>query len=154
MKFGGINMIISIGSDHAGFNTKKIIKENLEKKGYKVIDFGTFNEDSVNYPLFAFKVGESVVKKESEYGIVICGTGIGVSISANKVKGVRCALVTDENTAKLSREHNDANVLALSGRFTPIETNLKIVDLFLKTPFANGRHCTRIDLISEYERNH
>ncbi|MDN5304017.1 MAG: ribose 5-phosphate isomerase [Fusobacteriaceae bacterium] len=107
---------IALGADHGGYELKNIVKEYLKNNGYEVIDFGTNSSDSVDYPEFAHKVGNSVVNKEADFGIVICGTGIGISIAANKIKGVRAALCHNVWTAKLTRQHNDANVLAMGGR--------------------------------------
>ncbi|ACO04760.1 MAG TPA: ribose 5-phosphate isomerase B [Persephonella sp.] len=145
-------MKISIGSDHAGFELKEIIKDHLQKKGYEVVDKGTYSKESVDYPLFGEAVGRSVSEGETDRGIVICGTGIGISISANKIKGVRAALCTNEYMARMSRKHNDANVLALGSRVLGIDLALSIVDTFLSTDFEGGRHERRVHLIQNIEK--
>lgn len=144
-------MKIVIANDHKGLKLKNNLIKFLEKKGYEVNNIGTNEEDSVNYPEYAFKVGECVTKKESDLGILICGTGIGMSIAANKVKGVRCALVNNSKDAKLTREHNDANVLALPSNLS-FNVAKKIVLTFLETSFSNEeRHINRINMIKNYE---
>ncbi len=143
-------MKIGIGSDHGGFQLKEIVKKHLIEKGYDVKDYGCENETSVDYPQYGFIVGNAVVSNEVERGIVICGTGIGISIAANKVHGTRCALVNDLFSAKLTRLHNDSNVLALGGRVIGSELALAIVDEWLSTEFEGGRHKKRIDLINNY----
>lgn len=142
---------IAMGCDHAGFDMKEEIKEKLTEEGYIINDLGTYSNESVDYPDFGIKVGESVAKGECDFGIAICGSGIGISISANKVKGVRAALVCDKERASLARMHNNANVLAIGARFTDIKTAKIIVDTFLNTAFEGQRHEKRIDKINEYE---
>jgi len=144
-------ILIAIGSDHGGYNLKMEIIKHLEKNGYEVKDFGTSSCDSVDYPDIALPVAKAVISGECEKGILVCGTGIGISIAANKVPGIRAALCTDSFMARLSREHNDANVLALGGRIIGTELALDIVDVWLKTEFSGGRHKTRIDKISQIE---
>ena len=144
-------MKIGIGSDHGGYNLKKQVKEFLEEKGIEVSDFGTNSSDSVDYPDYAKKVAEAVVNKEVERGIVICGTGIGISIAANKVKGIRCALCTDTYSARMSREHNNANMLALGERVTGVGLALDIVAAWIDTEFLAGRHEKRVNKISDME---
>ena len=140
-------MIVSIGSDHKGYELKSMLKRHLLSKGIKVIDNGTDSEVSVDYPQYAKSVAKSVVSKESDFGIVICGTGIGVSIACNKVKGARCAKVSSSSEAKMSRLHNDANVVALSSA-TKLETAISIIELFINTPFSNEeRHKRRVEMI-------
>lgn len=139
-------MKLAIGSDHAGFELKEQVREYLESKGHKVKDFGAYSTDRVDYPNIGHAVAKYAVD-EDVLGIVICGTGIGISIAANKVKGARAALCHDVNYAKLAREHNNANVLAMGGRFTPMNNAVAIVDAFLTTEFEGGRHQTRIDLL-------
>ncbi|HHU22097.1 MAG TPA: ribose 5-phosphate isomerase B [Clostridiales bacterium] len=143
--------MIAIGSDHGGFALKRAIIEYLEEKGLEYKDFGTFSEESCDYPAYSEAVARSVVSGESEKGIIICGTGIGASIAANKVKGIRCALCGDCYSAEMTRRHNNANMLALGGRVLGVGHALKIVEIFLNTPFEGGRHQRRIDLISEIE---
>lgn len=142
-------MTISIGSDHRGFELKKRLKEYLEKKNNKVIDFGTDSETSVDYPDFAKKVGQSVASGESNFGIAICGSGVGISIAANKVKGVRAVNATNEKVTEMSRRHNDANVLCLGADFVDFETAMKYWDIFSSTIFEGGeRHQRRIDKLN------
>lgn len=144
-------MKIVIGSDHAGYKMKEDVKEYLTKKGNTVIDVGTNSIDSVDYPTFGKKVGVEVTTTKADFGVVICGTGIGISIAANKVKGVRAALVHDKETAKLAKEHNNANVLAFGGRNNTLENAKDILDSFMDAKFED-RHQKRIDLLSELEK--
>jgi len=146
--------IIAIGSDHAAFAFKEEMKSFLLEKGYEIKDFGTNNTESVDYSDYGFIVGESVAKGECERGIVICGTGIGISISANKVKGVRAALCNDIFTSRLSREHNNANVLALGAWVIGSGMAKAIIETWLETGFEGGRHLNRINKISGYEELH
>ena len=138
-------MKISIGSDHAGFDLKEHLKNYLEEEGYEVIDEGTYSLESVDYPDFGKKVGQRVAAKEADRGLVVCGSGIGISIAANKVPGIRCALVSEPLSARLSRQHNDANVLALGGRLIGLEMAKECLKVFLQTDFEGGRHQRRID---------
>lgn len=148
-------MKIVVGSDHAGFELKKYIAEFLQKEGYEVIDKGTFNgEESVDYPDYGFAVGEEVAASKGAKGILVCGSGIGISIAANKVKGIRAALCHNEESAKLSRMHNDANILVLSGR--PISEEKKqeahkLVEIWLATAFEGGRHQKRVFKLDNYK---
>jgi len=140
-------MKIALGADHRGFQYKEKIRKFLQGKGYEVEDFGTFSEDSVDYPDFGLKVAQAVSKEEVDRGILFCWTGIGMCIVADKVKGVRAALCLNEEMAKLSREHNDSNVLSVSAKFNKEEELLKVVEVFLNTPFEGGRHQGRLDKI-------
>jgi ribose 5-phosphate isomerase B len=142
---------IAMGADHAGYPVKESIRKFLEENGYSVDDTGTWSEESVDYPDYALAVGERVAAKRSEYGILVCGSGIGISIAANKVPGIRAALAHDVVTARLSREHNDANVLALGGRIVTAEAAIEMVQVFLGTAYAGGRHQRRIDKITRIE---
>ncbi len=144
-------MKISIGSDHAGFELKEEIKNFLQSNGFEVIDKGTYSKERVDYPIFGESVAKSVVNGEAERGIVICGTGIGISISANKVRGVRAALCTNEYMAKMARKHNDANILSLGARVLGVDLALSIVETFLNTDFEGGRHEHRVKLIDKIE---
>jgi ribose 5-phosphate isomerase B len=144
-------MLIAIGSDHGGFRLKEDIKEFLKEKGYTFRDFGTNSTESVDYPDFARAVAQAVVSGEYARGILVCGTGVGISIAANKVKGIRAALCHDEYTAQMSREHNDANILALGERVTGCGLARSIVEKWLTTEFAGGRHAKRVCKISELE---
>jgi ribose 5-phosphate isomerase B len=145
-------MKVAIGSDHAGFMLKERLKKHLIKLNYEVKDFGTHSKESVDYPDIAFEVARDVSKGKFDRGILICGTGIGMCIAANKVVGIRAALCWDERTAELSRKHNDSNILCLGGRILGEEEAMKIVDVWLTTKFEGGRHLRRIKKISEYER--
>jgi ribose 5-phosphate isomerase B len=140
-------MKVAIASDHAGFAYKQRIVEYLRSAGYEVKDFGTQDEASVDYPIFIRPAAEAVARGECDRGIVLGGSGNGEAMVANKVRGIRCALCWSEDTARWAREHNDANVLALGQRTVPEDVALKIVDLWLKTPFAGGRHTHRVALI-------
>jgi ribose 5-phosphate isomerase B len=143
---------IVIGSDHAGFSVKEAIRKFLETEGYVVDDQGTWSEESVDYPDYGKAVGERVVSRQADLGIAVCGTGIGISIAANKVPGVRAALVHDVMTARLAREHNDANVLALGGRVVTGEAAIEIVQVFLTASYLGGRHQRRVEKIAAIER--
>ena len=142
-------MKIAIGNDHAGVDLKHKIVEFLRKKGHEVTNVGTETLDSVDYPDIAKEVAEKVLSGEVKYGVLICGTGIGISISANKVKGIRAALVHNEFTARLSRLHNDANVIALGARVLGDELAAMCVDTFINTEFEGGRHARRVGKIEE-----
>ncbi len=143
---------IAIGADHAGFRTKEIIKKYLEGANYAVDDVGTFSEESVDYPNFARAVAERVATGKNPLGVLVCGTGIGVSIAANKVDGIRAALAHDSFTARRAREHNDANVICLGGKVVGDDVAVEIVREFLAAQFAGGRHQRRVDLINKMER--
>ncbi len=145
-------MKIAIGADHAGYELKEKIKQRLAQQGVQVTDEGTVSNESVDYPDFAKKVGEDVAGKKADLGLLVCGSGIGMAIAANKVPGVRAANVSSEVEAQLSREHNDANVLAIGARILDENTAWAIVDKWLHTPFAGGRHQRRVDKIGEIER--
>jgi len=140
-------MRIAIGSDHAGFRYKERIKQFLKELEHTVIDFGTFSEEPVDYPLFIRPVAEAVARGEAERGIVLGGSGNGEAMAANRIKKVRCALCWNEEVARLAREHNDSNVLSLGERLIPLETALEIVRVWLETPFQEGRHVRRIQLL-------
>lgn len=145
-------MKIAIGSDHAGYELKGKIAEHLKKQGISIEDYGTNGNNSVDYPDFAVAVAESVSKGKVDMGILICGTGIGMSIAANKFPHVRAALCYDAYSAEMSRRHNNANILVLAGRVLKSDLALKMVDVWLKTEFEGGRHKSRIDKISEIEK--
>src|SRR5467141_4694929 len=141
-------MKISLGTDHAGFHYKEKVKEFLGSLGHEVRDFGTFNEEPVDYPLFIRPAAEAVVRGEYERGIVFGGSGNGEAMAANKVPGVRCALCWNEEAARLSRQHNDANMLSIGQRMIPEELALNIVRIWLETAFAGGRHETRVAMLN------
>jgi ribose 5-phosphate isomerase B len=143
---------IALGADHAGFQVKESIKTYLESNGYAVDDLGTWSEESVDYPDFAQKVASQVAEGRSRFGILTCGTGIGMSIAANKIEGVRAALAHDATTARLAREHNDANVLAVGARVLESEKAIEVVKHFLAAQFTGGRHQQRIDKITQLDQ--
>ena len=143
-------MKISLACDHGGLELKNKIKEHLEARGYATVDFGTFSTVSCDYPDFARPAAQAVASGECDRGILVCTTGIGMSIVANKVRGVRCALLHDLMSARLTREHNDANMMALGQGTTGTKLALEIVDMFLDTQFSEGeRHCRRLSKIEE-----
>ncbi|MCI8514597.1 MAG: ribose 5-phosphate isomerase B [Lachnospiraceae bacterium] len=142
--------MIALGSDHGGFELKKEIIRYLEKNGYEYKDFGCYTEDATDYPVYAKLVGRAVASGECEKGILTCGTGIGIAIAANRISGIRAAVCTDCFTAQATREHNDANVLALGGRVVGVGLALKITETFLTTEFSEGeRHIRRIRQIED-----
>jgi ribose 5-phosphate isomerase B len=143
---------IALGSDHAGFELKQAIKPVLEAEGHEVLDVGTDSEESVDYPVFASKAAHLVADGEAERGIVVCGSGVGVSIVANKVNGIRAVNAHDPEEAEISRRHNDANVLALAGRRLTEAEAETIMSRFLETGFEGGRHERRVEEISAVER--
>lgn len=143
--------MIAIGADHAGYEAKEVLKKYLESKGIEFKDFGTYSKDSCHYPIFAEQVARSVATGESEKGILVCGSGIGVSIAANKVKGIRAALCYEPELAEMSRKHNDANVICFGARFSDIKKMQEMIDIFLRTDFEGGRHSDRVKLISDIE---
>lgn len=144
-------MLIAIGSDHGGFNLKEEIKKMFVEQNVEFRDFGTYSSESIDYPEIAQKVAQAVVNEECTRGIIICGTGIGVSIAANKIKGIRAALCHDVFSAQMSREHNDANVLTMGERVIGAGLACMIVSTWLNTEFAGGRHGRRVDKISQLE---
>ena len=144
-------MKIAIGNDHAAVELKNEIKTYLEQKGHQVTNFGTDTSDSVNYPEYGEKVGLAVVSGEYDCGILICGTGVGISIAANKVNGVRAAVCSEPTTARLVKEHNNANIIAFGARIVGTEVAKSIVDAYLEAEFQGGRHQERIDMLSEIE---
>lgn len=149
-----ISLKIALGADHAGFAMKEDIKKYLEEKGHKILDCGTTSGDiSVDYPDLGFKAAEAVKNKKVDKGILICGTGIGMSIVANKVQGIRATLCHDQYTAKMSREHNDSNILIIGGRVTVPDVAIAIVETWLTTSFVGGNHKVRIEKIANYEKN-
>ena len=146
-------MRVILGSDHGGYETKMAAIEYLKENNIEFIDLGCYNLESVDYPSYGIKVGEMVRDNEDVIGIVVCTTGIGISIAANKVKGIRCALCFNEKVAMMTRLHNNANVLALPGAYVTKEETKNIVRAFLNTEFEGGRHSRRVDIISEYDNN-
>jgi len=145
-------MEIGLACDHGGFELKEEVKTFLKSMGFKPVDLGTFNEDSVDYPDYGILVAEKISKGEMERGILICGTGIGMSIVANKFPGVRAALVNDLYSSRFSREHTDANILVIGGRIVGRELAKEIVKVWLNTPFAGGRHKRRLEKIEALEK--
>ncbi len=144
-------MRVALGSDHAGFEQKESLKAHLVAQGHEVTDFGTGSDESVDYPDYALLVGREVAEGDADFGVLVCGTGIGMAIAANKITGVRAANVTSPEFARLARQHNDANVITVSGRFVDPEINERIVDEFLATPFEGGRHAGRVAKIASVE---
>jgi len=140
-------MKVVVGSDHAGFELKEAIKAKLIAEGYDVTDVGTDSTESVDYPIYGHAIGKAVAAGEAERGIACCGSGIGISIAVNKVKGTRCALCTSVEMAEMSRRHNDANVLALGGRMISQELAFEIVDKWFSTDFEGGKHLRRINML-------
>jgi ribose 5-phosphate isomerase B len=144
-------MRIQLGSDHAGFALKESVKAHLASQGHEVTDIGTHSEEAVDYPGYAGTVGRAVASGEADFGVLVCGSGLGMQIAANKVRGVRAVQVTDPEFAKMARMHNNANVLTLAGRYTDPKTAGLIVDTFLSTAFEGGRHARRVDGITDIE---
>lgn len=144
--------MIAIGSDHAGFELKEAIRLHLEEKGIAYQDCGCYTADSVDYPIQAKKVCDEITAGRAQLGILCCGTGVGISMAANKVKGIRAACCSDYFSAKYTRMHNDANVLCLGGRVIGAGLACELVDIFLSTPFEGGRHQRRVNQISELEK--
>ncbi|GFP77350.1 ribose 5-phosphate isomerase B [Clostridium fungisolvens] len=147
-------MRIAIGSDHGGFRLKGEVIEHLKLKGIEIKDFGTLTEGSCDYADYAIQVAEAVVTKQFDFGILICGTGIGISIAANKVPGIRAAVCADTFSAHATRQHNDANILAMGERVVGTGLALDIVDTFLSAEFEGGRHATRINKIADIEKKY
>jgi len=140
---------IGLASDHGGFGLKEQLKQYIADKGYEVVDFGTHSEESVDYPQLGAAVPMAILNGEVDRGIIMCGSGIGISITANRFPGVRAALCWDHYTAKMCRLHNDANILAMGGRLITFERAVEMVDVYLETEFEGGRHQRRIDMIDE-----
>jgi ribose 5-phosphate isomerase B len=145
--------MIALGSDHIGYQYKEEIKKYFAKQNIKCRDFGCFSTSRIDYPLIAESVAKSIVKGECEKGILICGTGVGIGIAANKIRGIRAVICSEPYSAKLSRAHNDANILAFGARVIGIELAKMIIDIWLNTSFEEGRHKKRIDLIKAMEDN-
>ena len=146
-------MKVVIGADHAGFADKEKIKRQLDELGVDYEDVGTNSNESVDYPVYAKKVAEKVANGEAEQGILVCGSGNGMQIAANKIHGVRAALAWNEETARLARQHNDANVLSVPARMIPPEEVAKVIKSYLEAEFEGGRHARRVDEISEMEKS-
>ena len=147
-------MKIAVGADHGGFELKEEIKKHLEEKGFEIKDFGTYSTNSCDYPDYALPVAEAVAKKEFDFGILICGTGIGIGIAANKVPGIRAALCSDTFSAHATRQHNDANILTMGARVVGPGLALDIVDTFLSAKFEGDRHIKRIAKIAAIEEKY
>lgn len=144
--------MIALGADHGGFKIKEAVRMYLESEKIEYKDFGTFNEESVDYPVFAAKVGHFVMDGKAEKGILCCGTGIGISIAANKIKGIRAATCTNDFCAEYSRRHNNANILCMGGRVIDEKQAVELAKIFLNTPFEGGRHERRVNEIAQIER--
>ena len=145
-------MKLAIGSDHGGFKLKEGLKQYLSGKGFEIIDVGTYNSDSCHYQEFGAKTAKLVADGICKFGIVVCTTGEGIVITANKVKGVRAGLAYNADVARLMREHNDANVIGFGASYTTLEEACERVDIFLNTQFAGGRHATRVQMINDLEK--
>jgi len=143
--------MIAIGCDHGGLDIKNAIVAYFEEKGVEYKDFGTYTADSVDYPEYAYKVATAVASGECEKGIICCGTGIGVAIVANKVKGIRAATVTNEFCAEMTRRHNDSNIVTMGGRVIDEATAVRLADIFINTPFDGDRHTKRVNMITQIE---
>ena len=143
---------IAIGSDHGGYDQKEEVKAYLKEKGYEVTDVGTDSHESCHYPIFGAEVAKLVAEKQCDFGVVICTSGEGICMAANKVKGVRCGIGYNDEVSKLMRQHNDANVISFGAKFMDTKDVIRRIDLFLNTPFEGGRHQTRVDLISNLEK--
>ncbi len=142
-------MKIAIGSDHAGFRLKEELRRHLESSGHAVLDVGTISEESVDYPDYGLAVGRAVASGQADRGVAVCGTGIGIAIAANKVRGIRAGTPGDLFATRLMREHNDANVIAFGARIAAAPLAIAMVDLFLQTEFAGGRHARRVDKLDD-----
>lgn len=143
--------MIALGCDHGGYNLIVAIKKYLDEKGIEYKDFGTYGTESVDYPIYGYKVATAVASGECESGILCCGTGIGISMSANKVKGIRAAVVTNEFCAEMTRRHNNANIICMGGRISSEEEAVKYTEIFLNTPYEGGRHDNRVGMITKIE---
>jgi ribose 5-phosphate isomerase B len=147
-------MKIGIAADHRGYKLKSSIVNFLRKKGHKVVDYGTYSEKSADYPNFAFQVAQDIVKKKVRFGILLCYTGQGMAMSANKVRGIRAAICMTPEIAQLTRAHNNANILVMSAGFMKFSGNTKkIIEVFLTTKFEGGRHLRRLNIIKKYEKD-
>lgn len=147
-------MTYAIGSDHGGYLLKEALKRHLLESGYDIVDYGTHNQEACDYPTYAKKVAEAVAGGKHSLGILVCGTGIGVSIAANKIPGIRAAAVSDHYSAKYTRLHNNANILCLGARVIGEGLAFELADVFLNTPFDGGRHTKRLDMISDIENEY
>ena len=143
---------VVVGSDHGGIEYKNAIKEHLQKEGYEVIDVGTYTKDSCHYPLFGIEAAKKVASKECDFGVVVCTSGEGISIAANKIKGIRCGIAYNDEVARLMRQHNNANMISFGQAFMNLDDVLKRVDIFLNTEFEGGRHQTRVEMIENAEK--
>ena len=145
-------MKIAVGSDHGGFEYKNAIAKHLKELGHEVIDVGTYSLDSCHYPLYGAEVAKKVASKECRFGVVVCTSGEGISMAANKIHGVRCGIAYNDDVARLMRQHNDANVISFGQKFMTLEDVLRRVDIFLNTEFEGGRHLTRVEMINNLEK--
>ena len=145
-------MKIAIGSDHGGFALKEVVKNELVAKGYDVLDEGTYSLDSCDYPVFGLAVANAVADKDADFGIVICTSGEGIMMAANKVKGIRCGLGYNDEVSKLMRQHNDANIIAFGAKFMDEKDVLRRIEIFLNTEFEGGRHARRVQEIIDAEK--
>ena len=143
--------MIAIGCDHGGYDIKNAVIEYLKEKGIEYKDFGCYSTESVDYPVYAYKVARAIVDGEAELGILCCGTGIGISMAANKVKGIRAAVCSDAFCAEMTRRHNNANILCMGGRVIDEAKAVQLADIFLNTEFEGGRHANRVQMITDIE---
>jgi ribose 5-phosphate isomerase B len=143
--------MIAIGCDHGGYEIKNAVIEYLKENGMDYQDYGCYSTDSVDYPVYAYKVASAIVSGEAELGILCCGTGIGISMAANKVKGIRAAVCSDEFCAEMTRRHNNANILCMGGRVINSAKAVQLADIFLHTDFEGGRHANRVQMITDIE---
>ncbi len=143
--------MIAIGADHAGYALKEKVKQHLIDAGYEVKDYGTYSEERCDYPVFGKKVADAVASGECEKGVLVCGTGVGISLAANKVKGIRAGVCSDATTARLIKQHNNANIVAFGARIVGEELAYDIVDAFLNAEFLGGRHADRVALLEQIE---
>ena len=146
-------MKLAIGCDHGGFALKEAIRTHLEQRAVDYEDFGCYNTDSVDYAPIAAKVAHAVAEGRADYGVLICTTGIGISMAANKVKGIRAAVCTNSYSAEMTRRHNNANILCMGGKMVDEATAMELVDIFIRTPFEGGRHQRRVDQITQIEED-
>ena len=145
-------MKIAIGSDHAGYARKEEVKQHLIQKGYEVVDVGTYSLDSCDYPIFGLECANLVASREADYGVLVCSSGEGIMMAANKVKGIRCGIGYNDDVSMFMRLHNNANMIAFGQKFMELEDVLRRVDIFLSTEFEGGRHATRVQMIMDEEK--
>lgn len=146
-------MRIGIGNDHAGYDYKLIVKKHLEELGHTVVDYGTDSSERCDYPVYGYKVAKGIVDKQVDCGVLICGTGVGISLAANKVEGIRACVCSETTTAEFSKRHNNTNIIAFGARIVSVEKGIEIVDAWLNAPFEAGRHQQRVDLLTQLDHD-